>query len=68
MERNAYYRCAKCGYAYADYAVRVCPHPAVRRVYGGGETTRICVHDCGKCRHAERSANCGALRCTYAET
>lgn len=53
--------CYKCNHDFKDCAVRVCPHPAVQRVYG--ET--ICILCCRGCAFKVTYPFTGALGCGY---
>ena len=55
--------CQKCRHIWRERAVRRCPHPAVRAVYG----ENICYWCCKGCKYMQMGENIFAIACTYKE-
>lgn len=58
-------RCVNCGNSYTETAVRRCPHPAVKALYG---EVYVCQYCCARkpCEHFERDELSGATICKLA--
>ena len=54
--------CSRCHRTFHDCAVRVCPHPAVNRVYG----PNVCYYCCKHCKHCLDTTP--GISCGYVDT
>lgn len=56
-------KCSKCGRIHTENAVRPCPHPAVKKVFG--DDAKICVWCCKGCKFVKKIPYTSALGCSY---
>lgn len=54
------------GRAFAECAMRSCPHPAVIRRFGTGGEAMVSIYTCKKCKHHTEYQFHGGIGCSYA--